>query len=61
MLMATTKQRLIYNLQFWTKYFIWNKIEKSSKAGQDKESDIYFCLSFGWYCQSLLSGMQGGQ
>ena len=25
---------------------IWNKIEKSSKTGQDKKFDIYFCMFF---------------
>ena len=43
------------------KTFHLEQNRKSSKVGQDRESDIYFCLFFGWYCQSLLSGMQGGQ
>ena len=31
---------------------IWNKVDKSSKIGQDKKkSDIHFCVCFNCYCQ----------
>ena len=33
---------------------IWNKIENSGKIGQDK-FDIYFCILFNSYCESLVS------
>ena len=34
---------------------IWNKVEKSSKTGQEM-FDIYFCIFFDCYCQSVISG-----
>ena len=34
---------------------IWNKTEKSSKAGQD------FCMFFDCHCQSLISGTETGR
>ena len=35
---------------------IWNKTEESSKAGQD----VYFCVFFYCYCQSLISRRETG-
>ena len=39
---------------------IWNKIEKSSKSGQKKKFDIYFCVFFNYYYQSLISERETG-
>ena len=40
---------------------IWNKIEKSSKTGQDKKSLIStFACFFDCYCQSLIFGRETG-
>ena len=38
---------------------IWNKIEKSSKTGQDKKSLIP-TFAFDCYCKSLISGKEAG-
>ena len=41
---------------------IWNKIEKSSKTGQDKRSLLFtFACFFHCYCQSLISGRETGR
>ena len=43
---------------------IWNRLEKSSGAGQDWTGqggfDIYFCVFFDCCCQSLISGGETG-
>ena len=40
---------------------ILNKIWKSNKIGQGQEKfDIYFCVFFNCYCQSLVSGTETG-
>ena len=43
---------------------IWNRLGKSSKAGQDwtgqEGFDIYFCVFFDCCCQSSISGRETG-
>ena len=33
---------------------IWNKTERSRNWRGQEKLDIYFCLFFNWYCQSLI-------
>ena len=57
-------QNCQFQLKFGTYYpgqNMWNKVEEPSKIGQDKKSfDIYSCLFFDYYCQTLISGRKTG-
>ena len=45
------------SLQYWTKYLEQNREIQQNWIGQEK-FDIYFCVFFCWYWQSLISGRE---
>ena len=53
------QKTLHVGLQSWAKYLEQNREIQSNWTGQEK-FDIYFCLFFDCYCQSLISGGETG-